>query len=110
MRYALGKARYLDSGIPVYSGVVDSAQVNIASVILNIFQKGVQMARVSARHVTPDSDFEFSASEREKVEQFILDTRQKEEEEAFFGDFDAWMDREIEQDALVLSKKIKKKK
>ena len=109
MRYALGKARYLDSGIPVYSQAVDSVQVNIASVISNIFQRGVQMAQDAGRPRLPAQDFEFSPEEREKVEQFILDTRQKEEEEEFFGDFDAWMDNEIEQDALKLSKTIKKK-
>lgn len=102
MRYALGKARYLDSGIPVYSGTVDSVQVNIASVILNIFQKGAQIARSSLRHLPPDPDFEFTEAEREKVEQFILDTRQKEEEEEFFEDFDAWMDNEIEKERKKL--------
>jgi hypothetical protein len=110
MRYALGKARYLDSGIPVYSESVDSVQVNIASVIRNIFQRGVQLAKGAERHTLPAEDFEFSPLEREKVEQFILDTRQKEEEEEFFGDFDAWMDNEIEKDALQLSTTLKSKK
>lgn len=108
MRYALGKARYLDSGIPVYSQAVDSVQVNIASVIRNIFQMGVQLAQGSARPHAPAQDFELSPEEREKVEQFILDTRQKEEEEAYFEDFDAWMDNEIAQDALKLSKQAEK--
>lgn len=113
MRYALGKARYLDSGIPVYSEVVDSVQVNIATVIRDIFQKGTQMALTSSRQLPQLPDFEMSSEEREKVEQFILDTRQKEEEEEFFGDFDAWMDNEIEKDAMQLSQTLntgKKKK
>lgn len=110
MRYALGKARYLDSGIPVYSESVDSVQLNIASVIRNIFQRGVQMVQGATRHTLPAEDFEFSPQEREKVEQFILDTRQREEDEEFLGDFDAWMDNEIEKDALKLSNTLKNDK
>lgn len=44
MKFRIGKAKYKDGNVPVFSAVVDQTRINLVSSIKNIFEKGVDAA------------------------------------------------------------------
>ena len=44
MKFKIGKAKYKDGNVPVFSAVVDQTRINLAKSIHNIFEKGVDAA------------------------------------------------------------------
>ena len=44
MKFKIGKAKYKDGNVPVFSAVVDQTRINLAESIQNIFEKGVDAA------------------------------------------------------------------
>lgn len=107
-RFALGRARFLNESVPVYSEQVDSVQINIAQAIKNIFLQGIRASSAfkdGPAYVYTPSREELPLEEQERMEQFIMETQQREAEEEFFDDFDAWLDKEITRDAKAIMKK-----
>ena len=43
-KFRIGKAKYKSTDVPVFSGVIDKARINLRESISNIFQQGVDKA------------------------------------------------------------------
>ena len=95
MKFSLGRAKYKDPNVPVFSKVIDDTKINLVSSIENIFKKGVDAAirenngveliRKRQREMNyvraVDQQLEsLSAAEQKKVEE--EEARQKAEEQA----------------------------
>ena len=95
MKFSLGRAKYKDPNVPVFSKVIDDTKINLVSSIENIFKKGVdaairenngvEMIRKRQREMNyvraVDQQLEsLSAAEQKKVEE--EEARQKAEEQA----------------------------
>lgn len=95
MKFSLGRAKYKDPNVPVFSKVIDDTKINLVSSIENIFKKGVdaairdnngvEMIRKRQREMNyvraVDQQLEsLSAAEQKKIEE--EEARQKAEEQA----------------------------
>lgn len=95
MKFSLGRAKYKDPNVPVFSKVIDDTKINLVSSIENIFKKGVDAAirdnngveliRKRQREMNyvraVDQQLEsLSAAEQKKIEE--EEARQKAEEQA----------------------------
>lgn len=95
MKFSLGRAKYKDPNVPVFSKVIDDTKINLVSSIENIFKKGVDAAirenngveliRKRQREMNyvraVDQQLEsLSAAEQKKMEE--EEARQKAEEQA----------------------------
>lgn len=95
MKFSLGRAKYKDPNVPVFSKVIDDTKINLVSSIENIFKKGVDAAirenngveliRKRQREMNyvraVDQQLEsLSAAEQKKIEE--EEARQQAEEQA----------------------------
>jgi hypothetical protein len=84
-KFQLGRARYREGQVPVYTQQLDSVQVNIAQGIRDIFQTGVRKIQafneVQSISANPD-DEELSEEERLQVEELMLAAELESQEEA----------------------------
>jgi hypothetical protein len=95
MKFSLGRAKYKDPNVPVFSKVIDDTKINLVSSIEDIFKKGVDAAirenngveliRKRQREMNyvraVDQQLEsLSAAEQKKIEE--EEARQKAEEQA----------------------------
>ena len=44
MKFKIGKAKYKNTNVPVFSSVIDTTKINLVSSIRGIFEKGVEAA------------------------------------------------------------------
>lgn len=110
-KYRIGKARYRNANIPVFTAQVDTMQINLATSIRDIFRKGVDLAvrenaeagrhldrhreEVYAEYPDDDEDDELflETEDQEMLDDYLIEmeideqTRALEEEmEAFFAE------------------------
>ena len=88
-KFSLGRARYREGRVPVYTQQLDSVQINIAKGIRDIFETGVR--RVQAFNTVPTAgqaeDEALSPEEQRQVEELAL--------EADIADLDAILEAEV---------------
>ena len=85
-KFSVGRARWRDGGVPVYTQQLDSVQVNIARGIRDIFNTGVQRVR-DYNAARPQFDFaqdagQLSQEESEQVHDLVLAAELEEQDAA----------------------------
>ena len=88
-KFSVGRARYREGRVPVYSQQLDSVQINIAKGIRDIFETGVRRVREfnDLRDVVQTDDEALSAEEMQQVEDLAL--------EAEMAELDAALEAEV---------------
>lgn len=107
--FTLGRPKYKSTDIPLFSPEVDTLQVNLASAIKNIFQKGVDAAvreyarerlRISSMRdiygLYEDNEFEeLSNEELDRFDSYMLDIECEAESEAIEKEIEEMLDRDL---------------
>ncbi|MCR4859053.1 MAG: hypothetical protein K5910_00130 [Bacteroidales bacterium] len=83
-KFQLGRARYREGHVPVYTRQLDSVQVNIAQGIRDIFNSGIRRVQAfnemqESEHLSEDDSL--SVEERLQVEELIVEAELEEQQE-----------------------------
>ena len=81
MKFKIGKPKYKNTNVPVFSSAVDRAKLNLAESIRNIFQKGVDEAVRENRKQQEINDYKNRIDYVQAVDE-QLDTLTSEEQES----------------------------
>ena len=111
--FRLGRAKYRSTSIPLFTPMVDTMQVNLASSIKNIFKKGAEAAireyerdrdQISARIETSgikinddDDDDELTPEELEQIDNYRLEMECEAESEALEKELNAMFEEDLSQ-------------
>ena len=81
MKFKIGKAKYKNANIPVFTAAVDEVKLNLAESIRNIFRKGVDKAVSENRRQQEINDYKKSIDYVQAVDEQI-DTLSAEEQKS----------------------------